>query len=95
MEPTQGTGEPGTSSREGGVDRLIDLAEQALAAGDEAQAFSLATQARVLSPGDIRIQRIFQAEAAARSWRPTLLTVLGTMVILAVLAGTVSAFLSR
>lgn len=74
------------TDRERGVERLIDLAEQALVAGDEARAFSLASQARALSPGDVRIQRLFQTDAAAGSRRGTILIVVGAVVIIASLA---------
>ena len=80
-----------STERERGVERLIDLAERALAAGDEARAFSLATQARVLSPGDVRIQRILQTASATRSSRRTVLLAVGAVVIIALLVAAVFA----
>lgn len=81
-----GWGSTVSTDRERGVERLIDLAERALVAGDEARAFSLASQARVLSPGDVRIQRIFQTEAAARPNRRRLMLWIGVVVIVLAVA---------
>ena len=83
-------GETVPTDQQRGVDRLIDLAEQALAAGDRDRALSIATQARVLSPGDARIQRIFLTEVVVRRSRPMMLIMLGTAVVIAALA--VAAF---